>query len=102
MSQVKKDTNKHKANHIVLQKLRDQKAAVKIEPMDLNITYTSLKDDMRGQVFQPSFIKKKLCLAYNEMDSLKQGMKEMRESQDALGVEFFPAREEVQNSRMKL
>jgi hypothetical protein len=69
-SQMKKAIKKHKADHIVLQRLKDEKVAVKVELRDLNITYTSLKDDMSGQVFQLSFIKKKLYLVYNEMDSL--------------------------------
>jgi hypothetical protein len=71
---VKKVINKHKAYHIVLQRLRDEKAVMEVESKDLKIAYTSLKDDMKGQVFQLSFIKKEIYLAYNEMDSLKQGM----------------------------
>jgi hypothetical protein len=71
---VKKAINKHKAYHIVFQRLRDGKVVMEVESKDLKITYTSLKDDMKGQVFQLSFIKKEIYLAYNEMDSLKQGM----------------------------
>ena len=47
-SQMKKAIKKHKADHIVLQRLKDEKVAVKVELRDLNITYTSLKDDMSG------------------------------------------------------
>lgn len=68
---MKKAINKHKAYHNVLQRLRDKKAIVEVESKNLKIAYTSLKDDMRGPVFQLSFIKKEIYLAYNEMDSLK-------------------------------
>jgi len=68
---VKKAINKHKAYHNVLQRLRDKKVIVEVEPRNLKIAYTSLKDDIRGQVFQLSFIKKEIYMAYNEMDSLQ-------------------------------
>jgi len=71
---VKKAINKYKAYYIVFQRLRDEKAVMDVESKDLKLAYTSLKDDMKGQVFQLSFIKKEIHLAYNEMDSLKQGM----------------------------
>lgn len=44
------------------------------ELKNLKAAYATLKDDMKGDVLQSSSIEKELCLACNEMDTLKQGI----------------------------
>ncbi|KAJ6948134.1 hypothetical protein NC651_002483 [Populus alba x Populus x berolinensis] len=60
--------------------MRVEKAAMEVEPRELMIAYVVLKKDMRGYVFQLNSIEMELCLAHDEMASLRQGMIEMRVS----------------------
>jgi uncharacterized coiled-coil protein SlyX len=62
---------------------------------NLEMAYAFLKDNMQGVVLQLSYTERQLQVGQNEIDALKQGIFEVKATQDALRAKLFTIRKEA-------